>query len=44
MANFYKDNKDLKFQLSNPLMKRIVEIKEEMTVAIAAPADPKFRI
>ena len=28
MANFYKDNKDLKFQLSNPLMKRIVEIKE----------------
>ena len=28
MANFYKDNQDLKFQLSNPLMERIVELKE----------------
>lgn len=28
MANFYKDNTDLKFQLGNPLMKRIVELKE----------------
>ena len=29
MANFYTDNKDLKFQLSNPMMKRIVELKED---------------
>lgn len=29
MANFYKDNADLKFQLSNPLMERIVELKEQ---------------
>ena len=29
MANFYKDNSDLKFQFSNPLMKRIVELKED---------------
>ena len=28
MANFYKDNQDLKFQLSHPMMKRIVELKE----------------
>jgi len=29
MANFYKDNKDLKFQLQNPLMKKIVQLKEQ---------------
>ncbi|MGM9775078.1 MAG: acyl-CoA dehydrogenase family protein [Candidatus Egerieousia sp.] len=29
MANYYKDNSDLKFQLSNPLMKRIVELRED---------------
>lgn len=29
MANFYKDNPDLKFQLSNPMMERIVELKED---------------
>ena len=29
MANFYTDNKDLKFQLSHPLMKKIVELKEK---------------
>ncbi len=28
MANFYTDNKDIKFHLSHPLMKRIVELKE----------------
>ncbi len=28
MANFFSDNKDLKFYLSHPLMKRIVELKE----------------
>ena len=28
MANFYNDNKDLKFQLSNPLMDKIVKLKE----------------
>ena len=29
MANFYKDNKDIQFQLSNPLMKKIVRLKEQ---------------
>jgi len=29
MANFYKDNKDLKFQFQNPLMKKIVTLKEQ---------------
>jgi len=28
MENFYTDNKDLKFHLEHPLMKRIVELKE----------------
>ena len=28
MANFYTDNPDLKFQLSHPLMSRIVDLKE----------------
>lgn len=28
MANFYTDNKDIKFHLSHPLMKRIVDLKE----------------
>ncbi|MDD4645534.1 MAG: Acyl-CoA dehydrogenase C-terminal domain-containing protein [Bacteroidales bacterium] len=28
MANFYLDNKDLQFQLSHPLMKKIVALKE----------------
>lgn len=28
MANYYNDNKDLKFHLQHPLMKKIVEIKE----------------
>lgn len=28
MANFYKDNEDLKFQLANPLMEKIVALKE----------------
>lgn len=28
MANFYTDNPELKFHLSHPLMKRIVELKE----------------
>lgn len=28
MDNFYTDNKDLKFHLTHPLMKRIVELKE----------------
>ncbi len=28
MANFYTDNKDLKFHLSHPLMKKIVALKE----------------
>jgi alkylation response protein AidB-like acyl-CoA dehydrogenase len=28
MANFYTDNKDLKFHLSHPLMKKIVSLKE----------------
>ena len=29
MANFYTDNKDLKFHLEHPLMKKIVELKEK---------------
>ena len=29
MANFYKDNTDLKFQFSHPLMGKIVELKEQ---------------
>ena len=29
MANFYTDNKDLKFQLSNPLMEKIVNLREK---------------
>jgi len=29
MANFYKDNKDIQFQLSNPLMKKIIQLKEQ---------------
>jgi len=29
MANFYNDNKDLKFHLSHPLMKKIVSLKEK---------------
>jgi len=28
MANFYLDNKDLKFHLSHPLMKKIITLKE----------------
>ena len=28
MANFFLDNKDLQFQLSHPLMQKIVELKE----------------
>lgn len=28
MANFYTDNEDIKFQLSHPLMKKIVALKE----------------
>ena len=28
MANFYKDNPEIKFHLNHPLMKRIVELKE----------------
>lgn len=29
MGNFYKDNSDLKFQLGNPLMNKIVKLKEQ---------------
>lgn len=29
MANFYTDNSDLKFQFSHPLMRKIVELKEQ---------------
>lgn len=29
MANFYNDNKDIKFHLEHPLMKKIVELKEK---------------
>lgn len=29
MANFYRDNKDLKFHLQHPLMKKIVFLKED---------------
>lgn len=29
MANFYTDNKDLKFHLTHPLMKKIINMKEE---------------
>lgn len=29
MANFYTDNNELKFQLKHPLMKKIVELKEQ---------------
>ncbi|MCF8380639.1 MAG: acyl-CoA dehydrogenase family protein [Bacteroidales bacterium] len=43
MANFYNDNKDLKFHLSHPLMKKIVSLKEKDFVDSAkfdyAPVD-----
>ncbi|HPM12176.1 MAG TPA: acyl-CoA dehydrogenase, partial [Bacteroidales bacterium] len=29
MANFYTDNKSLKFHLGHPLMKKIVKLKED---------------
>ena len=29
MANFYKDNQDIRSQLKNPLMKKIVKLKEQ---------------
>lgn len=29
MGNFYKDNQDIKFQLGNTLMKKIVQLKEQ---------------
>lgn len=29
MANFYLDNKDIQFQLNHPLMKKIVDLKEQ---------------
>ena len=29
MANFYKDNSELKFQFSHPLMEKIVTLKED---------------
>lgn len=29
MANFYTDNKDLKFHLTNPMMEKIVQLKEK---------------
>ena len=29
MANFYRDNSDLKFQFNHPLMGKIVELKED---------------
>ncbi|OFX80312.1 MAG: acyl-CoA dehydrogenase [Bacteroidetes bacterium GWE2_40_15] len=29
MANFYKDNRDLKFQFNHPLMSKIVRLKEQ---------------
>ena len=29
MANFYNDNKDLRFHLDHPLMKKIVDLKEQ---------------
>lgn len=29
MGNFYKDNQDIKFQLGNSLMKKIVQLKEQ---------------
>lgn len=29
MANFYTDNRDLKFHLTHPLMQRVVELREE---------------
>jgi hypothetical protein len=29
MANYYKDNKELKFHLTNPLMDKIVKLKEQ---------------
>lgn len=29
MANYYTDNEDIKFQLSHPMMKKIVDLKEE---------------
>ena len=29
MANFYKDNRDLKFQFNHPLMSKVVRLKEQ---------------
>lgn len=31
MANFFLDNKDLQFHMNHPLMKKIVELREEDT-------------
>ena len=46
MANFYTDNSDLKFQLSHPLMRKIVELKEQIASlekGMAAAADKPAR-
>ncbi|MBP9018673.1 MAG: acyl-CoA dehydrogenase family protein [Rikenellaceae bacterium] len=29
MANFYRDNKDIQFQFSHPLMKKIIQLREQ---------------
>ena len=42
MANFYNDNKDLKFHLGHPMMKKIVQLKE-MGFAEQDSCDYAFR-
>ena len=39
MANFYTDNEDLKFHLGHPLMKRIIDLREDNTYADAQKYD-----
>ncbi|MBO7142364.1 MAG: acyl-CoA dehydrogenase family protein [Bacteroidales bacterium] len=39
MANFYNDNEDLKFHLGHPLMKRIIDLREDNEYSDAAKYD-----
>ena len=39
MANFYNDNEDLKFHLGHPLMKRIIDHREDPEYSDAAKYD-----
>ena len=39
MANFYNDNEDLKFHLGHPLMKRIIDLREDNSYSDAEKYD-----